>query len=107
VGLCCVRCEVDVGYFVNATDRAKWGLSHQLWFDLECAIEGFIGLVNTMVAEYGAGNVAVRGRALNQDSLESMFSSLRYLCGGGSDPSAYQVSPPTVPARRPLTAARP
>lgn len=91
---------VDVGHVVSQTERAKWGLSHQLWFDLDLMIEGFIGLINSMVAEFGAGNVAVRGRAMNQDTLESMFSSLRYLCGGGSDPSAYQVMQCVDPAEQ-------
>ena len=91
---------IDVGHSVSATERAMWGLSHQLWFDLECSIEGFIGLINAMVANYGAGKVFVRGRALNQDTLESMFSSLRYLCGGGSDPSAYQVMASADPAEQ-------
>ena len=89
---------VDVGHHVSPTERAKWGLSHQLNFDFECAMEGFIGLINAMVSEYGTGRVAVRGRALNQDTLESMFSSLRYLCGGGSDPSVYQVMQGVQPA---------
>ena len=47
--------QVDVGYFVSAAERAKWGRSRQLWFDLECAIEGFVEAVDRARARDAAG----------------------------------------------------
>ena len=74
---------------ITPAERAQWGLSHQLYFDLECMIMGFVGLIDDQIAVYG--RVSIIARRVNQDSLESLFGSLRYLCGGGNDPNAYEV----------------
>ena len=45
-------------------ERQKWGLSHQLLFDFECMIEGFIGLLADLESRYK--KVAVLARKINQ-----------------------------------------
>ena len=59
----------------------KHGLSHQLFFDVQCMIEGFIGLVEYRESRWVTANV--RARACSQDSLESLFARLRMACGSG------------------------
>jgi hypothetical protein len=56
-------------------------LSHQIAYDIETMIEGFIALLE--YREQRWGEAAVRVRQLSQDSLESLFGRLRYACGGG------------------------
>lgn len=84
------------------------GLSNQLFFDVQMMVMGFIGLLQYMEAEYGI--IAMIARKLNQDSLESLFGHLRFLCGGGSDPNIFKAvhALPTVEAQRgiKLTSAR-
>ena len=76
------------------------GLSHQLFFDVQMMVEGFIGLLQYMEQKYGS--IAIIARKLNQDSLESLFGHLRFLCGGGSDPNIFKAvhALPTVEAQR-------
>ena len=67
-----------------------WGLSHQFLFDLECQIEGFLGLLDDLIAEHGT--VAIRPRpALMNDTLESTFGCIRYNVGGGGKCSIFKV----------------
>ena len=63
-------------------------------------IMGFTGLLRYIEERHGT--LAVRARALNQDSLESLFGHLRFLCGGGSDPNIFKAvhALPTVEAQR-------
>merc|ERR1712070_654010 len=48
-------------------ERQKWGLSHQLLFDFECMIEGFIGLLADLKSRYT--KVAVLARKINHQAV--------------------------------------
>ena len=78
-------------------------LSHQLFFDAHMMVEGFVGLLDDLAFRWG--NVAVCARKLNQDSLESLFGHLRFLCGGGSDPNIFKAvhALPTIEAQRDIS----
>jgi hypothetical protein len=64
-------------------------LSHQLYYDLQTMIEGFIGLVRDREARWG--QAGVRARNVCQDSLESMFGRLRFACGSGQAVSMFKA----------------
>jgi len=81
---------VDVGATVPAAERAKWGVSHQLFFDFQLEIEGFLGLLHDQLERHGS--VCLLPRRLSQDSLESLFGCLRYACGGGNHPELLKVA---------------
>ena len=48
----------------SKAERQQWGLSHQLLFDFECMIEGFIGLLADLKSRYT--QVAILARKINQ-----------------------------------------
>ena len=50
---------------------------------------GFTGLLEYLEKRWGT--IAICARKVNQDSLESLFGHLRFLCGGGSDPSIFKA----------------
>ena len=81
------------------------GLSHQLFFDIQMMVMGFVGLLSYL--ELRHGTVAVSARKCNQDSLESLFGHLRWLCGGGCDPNIFKAvhALPTVQAQRDIKKA--
>ena len=62
-----------------AKERAARGFSHQLLWDTQIMIEGFLGLLSDLHARHGG--FIVRVRMLNQDSLESLFGRIRMACG--------------------------
>ena len=62
------------------------------------------GFLDDQIVRYG--KVKIIARRMNQDSLESLFGSLRYLCVGGQDPSAYQVHQSVQPAQEQRRARR-
>lgn len=95
---------VSVGQNVSAKDRASWGLSHQLHFDLQLEIEGFLGLLHDQVERHGS--VALLPRKLSQDTLESLFGCLRYACGGGNHPELLGVVRGTRAAEDRIAAKR-
>lgn len=49
----------------------RYGLFHQLFFDIQMMMVGFTSLLQYIETKHGT--LAVRVRALNQDSLESLF----------------------------------
>ena len=51
----------------SKAERQKWGLSHQLLFDFECMIEGFIGLLADLKSRYT--KVAVLARKINHQAV--------------------------------------
>ena len=56
--------EVNVGEANTAEQRRAWGLSHQLLFDTECMVEGFIGLVDFICELWmGAAAASMLGRS--------------------------------------------
>ena len=70
--------------------RPAWHfLSHQLFFDTQLMIEGFIGLLTYL--EERDGVIRIFARKINQDSLESLFGHIRFNCGSGRDPSIFRV----------------
>ena len=75
---------------VDSADRGRWGLSHQLFFDLQCMVEGFVGLVDDLLQEHGS-LALLASPTLNQDTLESLFGLLRYNAGGGRDVSVFKL----------------
>ena len=67
----------------SPTETHSHFITHQLYYDVQTAIEGLIGLVEYRQARWhGAGPVRVR--CLSQDSLESLFGRLRFACGSGN-----------------------
>ena len=72
-----------------AKERASHFLSHQLYFDTQMMIEGFVGLLTYLEARDGV--ICVIARKLNQHSLESLFGQLRFNCGSGRDPSMFKT----------------
>jgi hypothetical protein len=82
--------EVDVGEYKDKKERARWGLSHQLYFDLQLMIEGTLGLLHDQIERWGS--VCLKLRRLSQDSLESLFGAIRYACGGGNHPQLLTVA---------------
>ena len=74
----------------TAKQRASRGFSHQLFWDTQMMIEGFLGLLHDLASRHG-GMFNVRVRMLNQDSLESLFGRVRMSCGSGRDPSMLKV----------------
>lgn len=68
---------------LSKTECHKKFLSHQLYWDIQLMIEGFIGLVQYREQRWGLGNADVRARNCSQDSLESLFGRLRMACGSG------------------------
>ena len=66
----------------SAGERHRQFLSHQLFWDMQSMIEGFIGLVEYREQRWG-GCAGVRARSCSQDSLESLFGRLRMACGSG------------------------
>lgn len=95
---------------VTAAERAQWGLSHQLFFDVQLEIEGFIGLLHDQIEEHGS--TCLCARAISQDSLESFFGCLRFACGGGNHPdilkvvSGAQAVEDSIAAKRRVNGAR-
>ena len=81
---------IDVREVKTSKERASWGLSHQLFFDMQMEIEGFLGFLHEQITEHGS--VCMLARKVSQDSLESLFGMLRYACGGNSAPSILQVA---------------
>ena len=73
----------------GAKERSARFLSHQLYFDLQMMIDGFIELLTYLQGQEGV--IAVIARKLSQDSLESLFGSLRFNCGSGRDPSIFKA----------------
>lgn len=71
-------------------ERSARGFSHQLFWDTQIMVEGFLGLLAEL--EQVHGSYIVRARMLNQDSLESLFGRVRFACGGGKDPSLLKVA---------------
>ena len=80
-------------------ERRAWGLSHQLLFDLECMVEGFVGLVDDLLLEHGS-LALLASPTLNQDTLESLFGVLRYSSGGGRDVTCSQLQHGTSDAQK-------
>ena len=81
-------------------------LSHQLYFDLQMMIEGFVGLLQYREACWGVGCAAIRVRsACTQDSLESLFGRLRYACGSGQGVSMMMAAA-NLPKQDTLTQMR-
>ena len=74
---------------LSAKQRASHGFSHQLFWDTQMMIEGFLGLLADLQQRHGG--YVVRARMLNQDSLESLFGRIRMACGSGRDPSLLKV----------------
>lgn len=70
-------------------ERSSRFISHQLYFDTQMMIKGFVGLLTYLEARDGVIRVIVR--KLNQDSLESLFGQLRFNCGSGRDPSIFKA----------------
>ena len=95
---------VSVGETVSAKERASWGLSHQLFFDLQLEIEGFLGLLHDQVEHHSS--VCLQPRKLSQDTLESLFGCLLYACGGGNHPELMGVVRGTRPAEDRIAAKR-
>ena len=73
----------------TAKEQASRGFSHQLFWDTQMMIEGFLGLLSDLRQRHGC--YVVRARMLNQDSLESLFGRIRAACGSGKDPSMLKV----------------
>ena len=70
--------------------RPAWHfLSHQLYFDTQLMIEGFVGLLTYL--EQRDGIIRIFARKINQDSLESLFGHIRFNCGSGRDPNIFRV----------------
>ena len=70
--------------------RPAWHfLSHQLYFDTQLMIEGFVGLLTYL--EQRDGVIRIFARKINQDSLESLFGHIRFNCGSGRDPNIFRV----------------
>ena len=84
-------------------ERASRGFSHQLFWDTQMMIEGFLGLLADLQQRHGS--YVVRTRMLNQDSLESMFGRIRMACGSGKDPNLFKVVH-TVPRVEAIAQAR-
>ena len=80
---------IDVGEEKTPAQRALWGLSHQLFFDVQLEIEGFLDLLHDQISVHGS--VSMKPRKLSQDSLESLFGCIRYACGGGDHPELLTV----------------
>jgi hypothetical protein len=74
---------------LSAKQRASRGFSHQLFWDTQIMIEGFLGLLDDLKQRHG--RYVVRARMLNQDSLESLFGRIRAACGSGHDPTMIKV----------------
>ena len=74
---------------LTAKQRASHGFSHQLFWDTQIMIEGFLGLLDDLQRRHG--RFVVRARMLNQDSLESLFGRIRMACGSGNDPNLLKV----------------
>lgn len=81
---------VNVGEEKSTEERARWGLSHQLFFDVQLEIEGTLDLLRDQVERHGS--VCLCARRLSQDSLESLFGQLRFACGGGNHPELLKVT---------------
>ena len=79
------KCNEFIGAFngVTPTECHSHFITHQLYWDIQMAIEGFIGLIRYREAEWDTAGV--RARSLSQDSLESIFGRVRGACGGGRD----------------------
>ena len=73
----------------SAKERSSHGFSHQLFWDTQMMIEGFLGLLEDLQHRHQAFDVRVR--MLNQDSLESLFGRIRMACGSGRDPNLLKV----------------
>jgi hypothetical protein len=76
----------------NASNKPRpaWHfLSHQLYFDTQLMIEGFVGLLTYL--EQRDGVIRIIARKINQDSLESLFGHIRFNCGSGRDPNIFRV----------------
>ena len=74
---------------LTAKERSSRGFSHQLFWDTQIMIEGFLGLLDDLHQRHGS--FVVRVRMLNQDSLESLFGRIRMACGSGNDPSLLKM----------------
>ena len=61
--------QVNVGEAKTAEQRRAWGLSHQLLFDTECMVEGFIGLVDFIYGLDG-GRCRLYARKISQVPLQ-------------------------------------
>jgi hypothetical protein len=72
-----------------AAQKAARGFSHQLLWDTQIMIEGFLGLLSDLQVRHGS--FIVRVRMLNQDSPESLFGRIRMACGSGNDPTMLKV----------------
>jgi len=70
-------------------ERASRGFSHQLFWDTQIMIEGFLGLLDDLQSRHTG--FVVRVRMLNQDSLESLFGRILMACGSGNDPSLLKI----------------
>jgi hypothetical protein len=82
------------GSAATPKERSSRFLSHQLYFDIQMMLEGFLGLLKYRERHGAEGAVCVRN--LSQDSLESLFGRLRASCGSAKDPNmlkAVQVLP--------------
>ena len=76
---------------ISSKQRHSHFLSHQLYFDLQHMIEGFLGLLLYRGERHGPEEGSVCARNISQDSLESLFGRLRAACGGGRDPNVLKV----------------
>ncbi len=88
----------------SAAERAEWGLSHQLFFDVQLEIEGFLGLLRDQIEVHGS--ICLLPRRLSQDSLESFFGCVRYACGGGNHPELMKVVNSVEPVEKRILAKR-
>ena len=72
--------------------RASYGLSHQLFYDIQSCIEGTVGLLCDLEKRWcHHGGVLLLLRKINQDSLESFFGAVRQALGGARDVSIKSV----------------
>jgi hypothetical protein len=85
------ECNEHIGEVLemSATDCHSHFLSHQLYWDIQCMIEGFIGLIQYRETRWG--KAAVRARNCSQDSLESLFGRIRMACGSGQSVSMIKA----------------
>jgi len=74
---------------ITSSEKSARGFSHQLLWDTQIMIEGFLGLLEDLQTRHGS--FVVRVRMLNQDSLESLFGRIRMACGSGNDPTMLKV----------------
>jgi len=94
--------EFNVDAACNATasaaEKKAMGFSHQLLFDTNLCITGFIDVVADLERRHGTGDFKAKtgcrliARKLCQDALESLFGRLRQALGGKREVSVLDAS---------------